>query len=240
MLNLVFALVAALVVGGAIALAGFSWVAAVIPAAVVFVGAFIVLGRRTLMQFQAIMGEVQKELGGLTPHDKPRDRTAKIEKAVKLLEGALPLSRYQFLLDGQIYAEIGSIRYAVKDLTGAEAAFKKATARHHYAQAMYAALNFQRENWSDMEACFEKAVLYGKKEGMLWAAYAWCQLERKEKDKALAILQRGVATNPSDEKLKAALLSLQNDKKLKMRPWEPMWWQLGLETPPVQKVVRFR
>jgi hypothetical protein len=28
---------------------------------------------------------------------------------------------------------------------------------------------------------------------------------------------------------------LQNDKRLKMSPWEPMWWQLGLENPPMQQ-----
>ena len=41
--------------------------------------------------------------------------------------------------------------------------------------------------------------------------------------------------NPSDEKLKKALTALQNDKRLKMSPWEPMWWQLGLETPAMQQ-----
>ena len=72
----------------------------------------------------------------------------------------------------------------------------------------------------------------GKKEGLVWAVYAWCLQQTKERDKAIGVLGRAVAANPSDEKLKAALTALQNDKRMKMKPWEPMWWQFNLESPP--------
>ena len=83
-----------------------------------------------------------------------------------------------------------------------------------------------------MERAFEGAVKGQKKESVLWAAYAWCLLQHKERDKALQVMNRAVAANPSDEKLKAGLVALQNDKKLKMKAWEPLWWQFGLVTPP--------
>ena len=42
----------------------------------------------------------------------------------------------------------------------------------------------------------------------------------------------------------AGLTALQNDKKLKMKPYEPMWWQFGLESPPMamgnQRRVQFQ
>jgi Tfp pilus assembly protein PilF len=82
-----------------------------------------------------------------------------------------------------------------------------------------------------MESKWEEAVKHGKKEGMIWAGYAWCLVQNKEKDKAIKVLARAVETNPSDEKLKSALTALQNDKRLKMKAWEPGWWQLGLESP---------
>jgi hypothetical protein len=82
-----------------------------------------------------------------------------------------------------------------------------------------------------MEKSFEVAVDAGKKESLMWAAYAWCLTQNKESEKAIKVLARGVEANPSDEKLKKALAALQNDKRLKMSPWEPMWWQLGLEQP---------
>jgi tetratricopeptide (TPR) repeat protein len=157
----------------------------------------------------------------------------KMEKSVKLLEAALPLKRWQFLVEAEIMGQIGVIKFMFKDYAGAEAAFTKASSRNWLAQAMQASLAFQKKDAARMEAKWEEAVKHGKKEGMIWAGYAWCLLQTKEKDKALKVLARAVETNPSDEKLKSALTALQNDKKLKMKAWEPAWWQLGLESPPM-------
>ncbi|MBL8933230.1 MAG: tetratricopeptide repeat protein, partial [Archangium sp.] len=63
----------------------------------------------------------------------------------------------------------------------------------------------------------------------------WCLQQNKDVDGALKVLARSVAENPSDDKLKSALTALQNDKKLKMKAWEPGWWQFGLEAPPMQQ-----
>ena len=52
-----------------------------------------------------------------------------------------------------------------------------------------------------------------RRRALVWAVYAWCLLQSKERDKALAVLGRAVAANPSDEKLKAGLTALQNDKR---------------------------
>jgi predicted Zn-dependent protease len=101
---------------------------------------------------------------------------------------------------------------------------------------MQAAIHFQRKEFGPMQAAFEAAVKHGNKEGLMWAAYAWCLVQNKNTEEAIRVLSRGVAANPSDEKLKKALTALQNDKRLKMSPWEPMWWQLGLESPPLQQV----
>jgi hypothetical protein len=62
-------------------------------------------------------------------------------------------------------------------------------------------------------------------------------LQNKEKDKALKVIGRGVEANPSDENLKAAMTALQNDKRFKMKAWEPAWWQFHLEAPPQQQAV---
>src|SRR5207237_565086 len=114
---------------------------------------------------------------------------------------------------------------------GAKASLTKASARNYMAHAMLGALAFQAKDGAATRRHFEDAVKHGKKESLMWAAYAWCLMQLKEREQAIAVLGRGVAANPSDEKLKGALTALQNDKKLKMAPWEPMWWQLGLELP---------
>lgn len=233
MLNLALSFAAGVAVTLLIRLMGFGFVAGIIPGTIVFLGVLVLMGRRTFQKLQKIMTEVQGELQSLTPN--PREQKVKVEKAVKLLESALPLGQWQLMIEGEVYGQIGVIKYMFKDHEGAEAAFKKSGSRNYLAKAMNACLYYQRKEYPAMEAAFEEAVKAGKKEGVVWAAYAWCLNQIKEGEKALRVLSRAVEANPSDEKLKNAMSALQNDKKLKMRPWEPMWWQFGLEAPPAQQ-----
>jgi tetratricopeptide (TPR) repeat protein len=237
MINLGISLALAVVVFVAVRLLGFPTYAGAIPATIVFLGTFVVLGRRTYNQLQALMATVQTELQSMPPNAK--ERKVRVEKVVKMLEAALPLGKWQFLVEGQIYGQIGMLKYLFEDYDGAKTAFAKANARDHYVQAMQGALAFKKKDFPAMEKAFENAVTYGKKEGLMWATYAWCLFQNKEKDKALKILGRGVEQNPNDEKLKGALSALQNGKKLKMAAWEPAWWQFHLEPPPMQQQMMF-
>jgi len=238
MINLGISLASAIVVFVAIRLFGFPTYAGAIPATIVFLGAFVVLGRRTYNQLQKLMGDVQGELQKLPQN--PKERKNRVDGVVKMLEAALPLGRWQFLLEGQIWGQIGMLKYLFEDFEGAKVAFAKANPRDYNVKAMEAALAFKKKDFAAMERSFEAAVTHGKKEGLMWAAYAWCLLQNKEKDKALKVMSRAVEQNPSDDKLKAALSALQNDKRLKMDPWTPQWWQFHLEAPPVQQQVMFQ
>ncbi len=233
MINLGISLALAAVVFVGVRLAGFPTYAGAIPATIVFLGTFVVLGRRTFNQLQKLMADVQGELQKLPPSAK--ERKNRVEKIVKMLEAALPLGRWQFLVEGQIWAQIGMLKYLFEDYDGAQAAFTKANPRDHYVKAMQGSLAFKKKDFTSMEKSFEDAVNYGKKEGLMWALYAWCLLQNKEKDKALKLLGRAVEQNPSDQALKNALTALQNDKRLKMTAWEPAWWQFHLEAPPAQQ-----
>lgn len=235
MINLVLSLAVGFAVVAGVRLAGFSMVAAIIPGTLALVGCLFLLGRRVFTKLQAVNAAVQAELQTLSGN--PKEHKAKVDKVVKLLEAALPLGQWQFLVAEEIWGQIGIIRYVFKDLPGAEAAFAKASNRNYLAKAMQGALHYQRKEQPQMVKAFEDAVKAGKKAGLVWAAYAWCLVQNKEKDKAIAVLARAVEANPSDEKLKGALTAMQNDKKLKMKAWEPEWWQLGLESPPVPQPV---
>lgn len=231
MINLLLSIGAGAIVAIVITLSGFHVMAGVVPGSLVTLGLYVYLARRTFLQLQAAIQKVQAELSTLSPNKK--EQQAKADKAIKMLEAALPLGRWQFLLEGEVHGQIGMIKYLFKDLEGALAAFSKTGPRNYFARAMQAAIFFQRKDLQGMERSFEDAVKHGKKEGLMWAAYAWCLLQNKESDKALKVLSRAVEANPSDDKLKAALTAVQNDKRLKMKAWEPMWWQLGLEQPAV-------
>lgn len=231
MINLLLSFAAGLAVVVLVKLLGFPLLAGIIPGTIVFLAIFVVLGRRSFMQLQAVVQKVQAELQSMTPNKK--EQAAKVDKAIKMLEAALPLGKWQFLVEGEIHGQIGMIKHLFKDYDGALASFQKASARNYFAKAMQAAIYFQRKDFGAMQSSFEAAVKHGNKESLMWAAYAWCLIQNKKDDEALKVLSRGVEANPSDEKLKKALSALQNDKRLKMSPWEPMWWQLGLETPAI-------
>ena len=233
MYNLLLSLAAGALIAVAIKLFGFPLLAGIIPGTIVFLAVMVLLGRRSFTQLQAIMNAVQAELSGMTQNKK--EQQARADKAIKMLEAALPLGKWQFLVESQIHGQIGTIKHLFKDYDGALASFSKAGDRNYFAKAMEASIYFQRKNFPAMTGAFEAAVKHGNKEGLMWAAYAWCLIQNKEADQALRVLSRGVEQNPNDEKLKKALTALQNDKRLKMSPWEPMWWQLGLESPPMMQ-----
>jgi tetratricopeptide (TPR) repeat protein len=233
MINLAVSLGLGLLIAVTVRLLGFPLYAGVIPGTIVFLGAFVILGRRTFNQIQKLMGQVQAELQAIPPNAK--ERKVRVDKIVKMLEAALPLGKWQFLVEGQIWGQIGMLKYLFEDYDGAQVAFAKSNPRDYYVRAMQGALAFKKKDSATMTSAFEDSVKHGKKESLMWAIYAWCLLQLKEKDKALKVLSRAVEENPNDEKLKSALTAVQNDKRLKMSPWEPAWWQFHLEAPPQQQ-----
>ncbi|QRO02282.1 tetratricopeptide repeat protein [Archangium violaceum] len=232
MYNLLIALGAGLLVTLVTKFAGFKLWQGLIPGTLVLLGTYVWLGRRIGNKLQELMTSVQKELQGQPTSQK--EAQSRVERAIKMLEGGLVYDKWQFLVGSEIHSQIGMLKYMSKDLDGAQAHLSKASPRNYMAKAMQGALFFQRKDFAAMKKSFETAVVSGKKEPLMWAVYAWCLVQNKEKDEALKVLGRGVEANPSDEKLKSSLSALQNDKKLKMKPYEPMWWQFGLEPPPTQ------
>lgn len=243
MYNLVLALLVGLAVTLGVKFAGYPIWAGLVPGVIALLGSYVVLARRVATKIQKLSSEAQAELSSLPPN--PRDQKARIERAVKLLEQGLVWDKWQFLIAAELHAQIAMIKYMTGDLDGAQTNFAQASGRNGMSKAIEGALHYRKKDFPKMEAAFEAAVKASKKEPILWAVYAWCALQQKDKEKALKVLARAVEINPTDEKLKNSLTQLQNDKKLKMKPYEPMWWQFGLEAPPMQapgggRQVRFQ
>jgi tetratricopeptide (TPR) repeat protein len=230
MYNLLISLAVGIAIALGVKLAGLSLLAGIIPGVLAMVATFVLLARRVAQRIQALMDTVQKEFASQATN--PKDAQQKVERAVKTLEQGLAYDKWQFMVGPELHAQIGMLKYMVRDLDGAQAHFAHTGPRNYMAKAMEGALHYQRKNYTAMESAFEAAVKTGKKDAVIWAAFAWCLVQIKERDKALRVLARAVEANPSDEKLKASLAQLQNDKRLKMKPYEPTWWQFGLEAPP--------
>ena len=233
MYNLLLSLAGGGLVAGAVYYAGYGVAATAIPGVLIAIGLYVLLARRTIGKLQQVATLVQAELTSMTANR--REQQTKVERAVKLLENTLPLGRWQFLVTSEIHGQIGMLKYLFKDIPGAMASFKLTGNRNSLARTMQGAIHYQRKEYPEMERAFESAVKYGRKEGLYWATYAWCLIQSKQSAKAVPVLTRAVAANPSDENLKKALAAVQNDKRLKMNAWEPQWWQLGLEAPPAQQ-----
>ena len=63
---------------------------------------------------------------------------------------------------------------------------------------MLGAYNFRKRRYEEGMGTSERATRGNKREGMLWAAYAWCEWKRGKRTHAIEILSRGHALVPGD------------------------------------------
>jgi tetratricopeptide (TPR) repeat protein len=222
-------LLISLALGAAVALGirfgtEFGWVAAIFPGLIAAMVAYVLLARRIMKKLEVLFESTQ--------HDVQAHR---IDKAVKSLEAGFVLAPWQFLIAAQLHSNIGILLYLKQDLEAALPHLRKSFGKMWIARAMLAAALYRKKDVAGALGVFEAAVGSNKKEGVLWAAYAWVLEKEGRHEDALAVLGRGVQQLPKDEKLKAVQVTLQNGKKLKLgKVYEENWFQLYLEAPPTQ------
>lgn len=225
MWNLLISLAAgAAVTVGIGAFTNFGWAGAVFPGLIALVVVYVLLLRRIMKRLEAVMGVMQREV-----------QARRVDKAIQTLEGAFPLAPWQFLVAAQLHSNIGILHYLKQDFDASAPHLQKSFSKNWIARGMLAALRYRRKDVAASKRTFEDAVTSNKKEGVLWAAYAWVLEKEGAREEALRVLGRAVKANPSDEKLKSCLQSLQNGKKLKLgKLYEETWFQFHLEPPPQQ------
>jgi tetratricopeptide (TPR) repeat protein len=202
-----------------------TWYSSLIPAIVAAAVAYFLLARRTLKQLEAIIQASQKEF--MAKH---------MEQGIAKLNTAFELSRWQFLVASQVHAQLGSILYMLQRFDEAKPHLEKSFVRIGSARAMLGALHYRSKDYEKMTKVFEDAVTYNKKDGLLWSTYAWCLERSGQREKALEVMNRGLQESPSDEKMKANQLALQNKERLRMKAYGQEWWAFHLESPPADFV----
>ena len=229
MYNLLISLVAGLAVTLAVRFGtNVGWVGSILPGILALGVAYFLLARRTWKQLEALMGTVQKELMTQPP---------RIDKAVATLQGGFALAPWQFLVASQLHAQIGTLEYVREQYAKAQPHLEKAFSRAGSARAMLALVYWRKKDLASMRRIFESATKDNKKQGILFATWAWVEEKEGRHDEAIAILARGLKANPSDEKLKAAAQTLQNDKRLKLgKLYGEEWFQFRLEAIPPQMI----
>ncbi len=191
-------------------------------AVVVLPGVAILLMRRARKPLEAARVEIEKHMNA-----------RRFERAIEQLEKLRAVARWQPLVSSQIDEQIGAIRYAaLDDPAGAVPHLERARWKGAETWTMLAASLYRRRQFDQMEKVFQRATRKRPKEGLLWATYAWCELNRGERSRALDALARGRERLPSDERLRRLQEAVQNGKRMQMRPFGNDWFALRLEKLP--------
>jgi tetratricopeptide (TPR) repeat protein len=214
----------ALVAGGLLGSALF-YTTSLHPAISVAVGSvtfgliYFLLMKQIMSKVNVLMEAAQKDI-----------MANRAEKAVKTLEAAQKkYGHWQFYITKQMNSQIGMVYYLRKDFSKAFDYLKKGFVRHWVAQSMLGIVYMKRNQPAKMIDTFDKTVAGTRKEPLLWSIYAFCLEKIGERDKAIAVMQKGLKKVGSDELMQSNLEAIQNGKKMKMQPYGDLWFQFHLE-----------
>jgi len=200
------------------------------PGLIALLIAYFLLARRSMRMVEAAMLLAQEEM-----------KNQRIDRGIELMKAAYPLAKWQFLVRSQIDGQIGYVLYMSKKFDESEQYLRKAFKRNWVPRAMLATLLYKKKKYDEMKSVFEEAVQHNKKEALLWNIYAYCLWKTNEREEAIKVLNRAIEIVPNDEKTSANLKALQNNKKMKMRGWNLLWYQFHLDSPPAQQAqMQFR
>ena len=150
-------LLIALALGAAAFVGGWRWLnsltAGVIPGTLVLGIAYFYLARRTGRQLQALMETAMAEF-----------QAQRVEKGRKIVEAGFALSRWQFMVEGQLHAQLGAIAYLQRDFKTARTHLSKTWTRNWHAQAMLSCIDHREKKHQDAVERMEKAKGGGKKD----------------------------------------------------------------------------
>lgn len=228
MFTLIISLVLALMTFG-IFYNFFGFVASILPSVVVLIASFIIISRNIGKKIGFLMKDLESDL-----------KKGQVDRALLILEKTKNnFKNWQFFLSSSIDGQIGTIYYMKNQLKKAKPYLEKAFVRHWVAKAMLAVIYYKERNFKKMDEVFEKASKYNKKSGLLWSLWAYCLWRNGEEEKAIKILNTGKDyLGDGDPILVSNLLSLQNQKKMKMKGYHEQWYQFQLEVP--QEMMQMR
>ncbi|MCP4498653.1 MAG: hypothetical protein GY822_01640 [Deltaproteobacteria bacterium] len=228
MFNTLYALIAGLAAAALSYFAVGPW-GAVLPFIAVFTGLFIFLWRRTNKQVEVHFAAVQKEMA--------KGKAQNIDRAIQMMKDIkVHFAKRQFFLGSAINGQIGSLLFMQSKFEDARPFLENAYARAWEPQAMLAVLQYKKKDMAGVDVTFERAAKLAAKAGLMWSTWAWMHHKAGNKDKALQILVRGKeALGDKDPYLSANVLALQNNKKLKMKPYGQQWYVFMLEQPALQR-----
>lgn len=231
MYNLLLSLAAGFAVAVAIRLAGFGWVAVIVPGVLAAAIAYVALNLRA-----------QKRLSAVVEAAVADAQARRFDRAIQQAKGAFALNRWLFGAEAAVAALIGQFMWWKGEQEGALPYLERAAKSQWPARMMLAIARWRKRDLAGMQKVFEDTLKGrgNRKQGLLWCAYAWLLDKENRHDEAVRVLARGVEANATDEKLKSALQAVQNGKKVKIGKLYMEWYNFGVEAPPQMMPPGFR
>ncbi len=190
-----------------------------ITALAAFTLIYVLILKQVMKRVGEAMDVVQKDIMSNRP-----------EAAVHRLEEVKKKYAYwQFFIDKQMNSQIGMVYYLRRDFSKAYDFLDNGFVRHWVAMGMLAVIQMKRNQPKKMIATFNKAVSGTRKEPMLWSLYAFCLEKIGDRNKAVAILEKGLKKVGNDVLMSANLDALNAGGKMKMQGYGDMWSQFQLE-----------
>ncbi|MBI5509323.1 MAG: hypothetical protein HY903_11275 [Deltaproteobacteria bacterium] len=197
----------------------------IVPGALATLVAYFVLARRSFKTVETIFNEAAKSLTSMPP---------KFDLAIGTMEKAYALAPYQIGIRSQVDAQIGVIYFLQQEFNKATPYLQRALGFGHWiAGAMLGVVYYKRKDHAEMKKTFDIVIKRAKDQGLAWTLYAYLLCQIGEREAAQKLLAEAVKKTKNDDKVKEALLAVQNDKKIKMKAYKEQWYQFHLERPPM-------
>lgn len=196
----------------------------IVPGILVVPIVYLLLARRTFKKAEHLFSGAAKVLSSNPP---------KFDLAIHTIEAAYTLAPKQFGIKSQADAQIGIIYFLKQEFNKALPYLEQSLRFGHWlAGAMLAVVYYKKKDHANMEKTLGVVVKRAKKEPLAWCLYAYLLTQTGKREQAQQILVEGTKKTKDDAKVKDALLSVQNNKKIKMRTFKEQWYQFHLERPP--------
>jgi tetratricopeptide (TPR) repeat protein len=222
-------------VGAGVAVAAIAWAlfgpwAAIVPALLVSVLAMFLLARRTSAQVEA---DVKRVL--------PLLQERRIDEAETLLVGVKTrYARWQFLLAGQIDAQLGMIDYLQMKFDEARPKLESGRWRNWSALLALGAIAWRQGRKDEAWKAFQAAADAGSKESLVYCIWATLLTRDGLRKEALEAVGKGLAQQPTSQLLKDLHAKIANDRKIDPKAFGEGWYQYFPEDLARDMVMRGR
>jgi hypothetical protein len=215
MYNLLISLGISSVVFAAVALA-MQPIAGVIPALLVFILLAVLTSRRTAKQVQA-------DMEGLVP----LLQNQKVDEARALILGAREkYGKWQFLVRGQMDAQLGMIEYMRLNFDDALPLLQKSRVRDWTAKVCVGAIHYRRKRYDAAWGAMKAASAMARKEPMVYVVWAVLLSRQGERSEALEVLAEGLGRVPESRVLKDLKKTIANKKRIDEGRLPEAWNQI--------------